>query len=126
MAAPQRFDVATFGMPQWGDGSGADFGLERTPFDVGVWRQSQAWKQAWIESRLTWVLPAPLLNQFGQWTATAHSWVLVPMESLLHDTVGWHQVRISSAAVEYTHIGGGMYEASLSVEHRQGVAVEPL
>ncbi len=130
MAEPDKVDVAQFGMPQWGSTSSLDYGLERTPFSVGEYRQTKPWRAAHITSRLSWLLPASKLGDFhANFLHKATAWAKVPMETVLAGDPGtlpaiaWQQVRAVSG-IEMKNLGGGWYEISYDVEHRQGVPTE--
>jgi hypothetical protein len=128
-AEPDKIDIVTFGMPQWGSTSSLDYGLERTPFSDGEHRQSKPWRAAHITSRLSWLLPASKLADFNVWLTKSTAWIKVPMETVLAGDPGalpaiaWQQVRTTSS-IEMKNLGGGWYEISYDVEHRQGVPTE--
>jgi hypothetical protein len=131
-AEPDKVDIVTFGMPQWGGTSSLDYGLERTPFSDGEHRQAKVWYNPSVTSQLRWLLPASKLADFHAWMIKSTAWVKVPMETVLAagtakalPAIAWQQVRTISP-IQLQNIGGGYYEVSFDVEHRKGVPVELL
>jgi hypothetical protein len=131
-AEPDKVDIVTFGMPQWGSTSSLDFGLERTPFIDGEFRQAKTWYNPSVTSQLRWLLPASKLADFHAWLIKSTAWVKVPMETVMATgaakalpAIAWQQVRTISD-FDIRSIGGGWYEVSHEVEHRKGVPTEIL